>query len=252
MENVMALSLSAFNIHAILLDIEGTTTPISFVYDVLFPFARSHVKQYLAAHFDQPEVQVDVSYLREEHDTDVSRNLNPPALPAGPGDAVMDSLVAYVHWLMDRDRKSTGLKSLQGKIWQRGYQDGTLRAQVFPDVPPALERWHKDLRVSIFSSGSVLAQELLFAHTEAGDLTPFLARYFDTTTGPKTAADSYRRIATALAVPAAQILFISDVVAELDGARAADMRTLLNLRPGNHPQPATETHPIIETFDEIK
>ncbi len=204
------------------------------------------------ANFDQPEVRVDVSYLREEHRTDVSRNLNPPALLAGPGDAVIDSLVAYVHWLMDRDRKSTGLKSLQGKIWKRGYQGGILRAQVFPDVPPALERWHRaGLRVGIFSSGSVLAQELLFAHTEAGDLTPFLAQYFDTTTGPKAAADSYRRIASALAVPPARVLFISDVVAELDGARAADMRTLLNLRPGNHPQPATEAHPIIETFDEI-
>jgi enolase-phosphatase E1 len=248
----MAFNLSAFNIHAILLDIEGTTTPISFVYDVLFPFARSQVKEYLAAHFDQPEVRADVSYLREEHDTDVSRNLNPPTLLAGPGEAVIDSLVVYVHWLMDRDRKSTGLKSLQGKIWQRGYQEGILRAQVFPDVPPALERWHRaGFKVSIFSSGSVLAQELLFAHTEAGDLTPFLAQYFDTTTGPKTAADSYRHIATALAVPPARVLFISDVVAELDGASAADMRTLLSLRPGNHPQPATEAHPIVETFDEI-
>jgi enolase-phosphatase E1 len=190
--------------------------------------------------------------LREENATDVSRSLNPPALLAGPADVVIDSLVAYVQWLIDRDRKSTGLKSLQGKIWQRGYQEGILRAQVFPDVPPALERWHKaGIKVSIFSSGSVLAQELLFAHTEAGDLTPFLARYFDTTTGPKTAADSYRCIAKALAVPPARVLFISDVVAELDGARAADMRTLLNLRPGNHPQPATEAHPIIETFDEI-
>lgn len=246
------MTLSASNIHAILLDIEGTTTPISFVYDVLFPFARSHAKEYLVAHFDQPDVRVDVSYLREEHATDIYRNLKPPALLAGPGDAVIDSLVAYVHWLMDRDRKSTGLKSLQGKIWQRGYQDGSLRAQVFPDVPPALERWHKaGLKVSIFSSGSVLAQELLFAHTEAGDLTPFLARYFDTTTGPKTAADSYRHIASALAVLPARALFISDVVAELDAARAADMRTLLNLRAGNHPQPATEAHPIIQTFEEI-
>jgi len=248
----MAATLSGFNIHAILLDIEGTTTPISFVYDVLFPFARSHVKEYLAANFDRPEVRLDVSYLREEHDTDVSRNLNPPDLLAGPGDVVIDSLVAYIHWLMDRDRKSTGLKSLQGKIWQRGYQEGILRAQVFPDVPPALERWHKaGLKVSIFSSGSALAQELLFAHTSAGDLTPRLGQYFDTTIGPKTAADSYRHIAMVLAVPPARVLFISDVVAELEAARAAHMRTLLNLRPGNHPQPATEAHPTIETFDEI-
>ena len=95
---------------------------------MLFPFARSHAKEYLVAHFDQPEVRVDVSYLREENATDVSRSLNPPALLAGAADVVIDSLVAYVHWLMDRDRKSTGLKSLQGKIWQRGYQEGVLRA----------------------------------------------------------------------------------------------------------------------------
>ena len=247
----MTVSLSALNIRGLLLDIEGTTTPITFVYDVLFPFARSHVKQYLAEHFDQPEVRVDVSYLREEHLADVSGDLNPPALLAGSGNTAIDSLVSYSYWLMDRDRKSTGLKSLQGKIWEQGYHDRALRAQVFADVPRALERWHRaGLKVSIFSSGSVLAQKLLFAHTESGDLTKFVAHYFDTTTGPKTVSDSYQRIATALTTTAQQILFVSDVAAELDAASAAGMHTLLCVRPGNHPPP-TNQHTTVSSFDEI-
>ncbi|HXM33602.1 MAG TPA: acireductone synthase, partial [Pyrinomonadaceae bacterium] len=156
------------------------------------------------------------------------------------------------HWLMDRDRKSTGLKALQGRIWQQGYADGKLKSQVFPDVPTAFERWHEaGLSLSIFSSGSILAQQLLFAHTEAGDLTWFLDRYFDTTTGPKSAAESYRDIAAALDQAPAQVVFISDVIVELEAARSAGMKTLLCVRPGSHPQTLTHTHPSIRTFAEI-
>lgn len=247
-----ALSLSEENISAILIDIEGTTTPIAFVYDVLFPFARLRAKDYLEKHFDLEAVQEDLSRLREEHSADVLQQLNPPALSARQADATIDSVVAYVHWLMDRDRKSTGLKALQGRIWQEGYDDGQLKSQVFPDVPPAFERWHEaGLNLSIFSSGSILAQKLLFAHTEAGDLTKFLDLYFDTTTGLKAAAESYRRIAAALQRPTAEVVFISDVIAELDAARAAGMKTLLCVRPGNQPQSLTHSHTSIQTFAEI-
>lgn len=247
----MTFSLSSEKISAMLIDIEGTTTPIAFVYDVLFPFARSRVRDYLEKHFDLGAVQEDLSRLREEHTADVFQSLDPPALIAGPVEARIDSMVAYVHWLMDRDRKSTGLKALQGRIWQEGYGDGQLKSQVFPDVPPAFERWQKvGLNLSIFSSGSILAQKLLFAHTEAGDLTKFLDRYFDTTTGPKSAAESYTRIATELHRAPAQVLFISDVTAELDAARAAGMKTLLCIRPGNH-QTLTHTHASIHSFAEI-
>jgi len=245
-------SLTTARIRNILLDIEGTTTPIAFVHEVLFPYARSRIRNYLAQHFGDAETLTDLEKLRDEHAADVKQNLNPPALVVEPRDSEIDSLVAYIQWLIDRDRKSTGLKSLQGKIWRQGYLEGTLKAPLFPDVAPTLERWHRDgLRISIFSSGSVLAQKLLFAHTESGDLTRFIDNYFDTALGLKTEVESYRRITAALSLPAREVLFISDVVGELDAANAAGMQTLLCVRPGNHAQPALERYQSIQSFDKI-
>jgi enolase-phosphatase E1 len=152
---------------------------------------------------------------------------------------------------MDRDRKSTALKELQGQIWQEGYRTGELRGKVFPDVPPALEAWHQHgVDVRIFSSGSILAQKLLFSTTPAGDLTRFLNGYFDTTTGPKTAPASYMLIAEAFSTEAREILFISDVARELDAAHNAGMKTFMCIRPGNHRQP-DNTHETISSFAEI-
>ena len=248
----MSFSFSAHCVRAVLLDIEGTTTPIAFVYDSLFPFARERARDFLFQNFESAELQTDLALLREEFNADPALDLAPPPLIDAPREARIESIVTYIHWLMARDRKSTGLKALQGKIWKQGYETGTLKAQVYSDVAPALERWRKaGLKVHIFSSGSVLAQKLLFAHTDAGDLTRFLSRYFDTTTGPKTEAASYRRIAAALELPPSQILFISDVVNELEAARHAGTQTLLCVRPGNHPQPSTEKHPVIESFDGV-
>jgi enolase-phosphatase E1 len=228
---------------AILLDIEGTTTPISFVHDVLFSYARSHARDYLTKHSN--EVAEDLALLRQEHAQDVSKGEQPPIDNE-------ESVAAYVNWLIDRDRKSTGLKSLQGKIWRQGYLEGTLKAQVFDDVAPAFELWHEaGLRISIFSSGSVLAQQLLFAHTDAGDLTKFISDYFDTNIGAKGDPESYRRIAQALNLPPTEILFISDVTAELVGAREAGMKTLLSIRPGNQPQPDATGFQTIQSFDDV-
>jgi enolase-phosphatase E1 len=239
-------------LHAILLDIEGTTTPITFIYQVLFPFARSRARDFLRRHWDVPEVRADLAGLRAEHAADENRGSSPPVLRDEPAEADLDSIVAYVHWLMDQDRKSTPLKSLQGKIWEAGYRSSELRSQVFADVPPALARWcRQGKEIAIFSSGSVLAQKLLFAHTEAGDLTPQISSYFDTTTGAKNQAESCRRIAAALARPPAEIVFVSDVVAELDAARAAGMQTVLSERPGNCPQPSGHAHPPLRSFDEL-
>lgn len=244
-------SSSLNSVRCILLDIEGTTTPIAFVHEVLFPFARSRVGDYLAAHCGAAETDADISRLCHEHAVDMDHDLDPPMLRNGPLPDRIESIVTYVHWLIDRDRKSTGLKSLQGQIWRAGYADGTLKAPVFADVAPAFRRWRDaGKQIGIFSSGSVLAQQLLFAHTEAGDLTHLIDNYFDTTTGPKTAADSYRHIAAALSRSEAEVLFISDVVAELDAASAAGMRTLLCVRPGNPPQSAGR-HQVIQSFDEI-
>ena len=232
-------------VRAILLDIEGTTTPIAFVHDVLFTYAREHVRDYMAQH--AKELATDIAQLREEHARDVSSGAQPPPLT---NDA--ESLITYIHWLIDRDRKSTGLKSLQGKVWREGYANGTLKAQVFSDVRPAFERWHKaGLQISIFSSGSALAQQLLFAHTEDGDLTTFISDYFDTNVGAKGEAESFRRIATNMGLPPHEILFISDVVTELEAASQAGMKTRLSIRPGNEPQTNPDRYQIIHSLDEI-
>jgi enolase-phosphatase E1 len=152
---------------------------------------------------------------------------------------------------MDQDRKSTGLKSLQGKIWEEGYRVGELRSEVYPDVLPALERWRRNgVDIAIFSSGSVQAQRSLFHHTAAGDLTRFIRAYFDTTTGPKTAPESYARIAASLERSPTGVLFLSDVAAELDAASEAGMRTGLCVRePGS--APSSSAHSIVRTFDQI-
>lgn len=241
----MTQSLSSSGIRGILLDIEGTTTPIAFVHDVLFTYARQHVQDYLVQHSNT--LTDDIALLRDEHTRDTSSGAQPPVLTDDPA-----SIASYVRWLIDRDRKSKGLKSLQGKIWREGYTNGTLKAEVFDDVRPAFERWHEaGLRISIFSSGSALAQQLLFAHTEVGDLTAFINDYFDTNVGAKGDAESYRRIASKMNLQPEEILFISDVVTELEAANEAGMKTRLSIRPGNQPQPNPDRFPIIHSLDEI-
>jgi enolase-phosphatase E1 len=226
-------------LEAVILDIEGTTTPIAFVYQTLFPFARAHLRRYLRDRGSTPQASRAIELLRREQSAE----------PDAPSSV---STAEYVEWLMDRDRKSTGLKELQGLIWQDGYDRGELTGEVFPDVGPALERWRaQNVGVGIFSSGSVLAQQLLFRHSSAGDLTPDLRWYFDTTTGPKAEPDSYVKIASAVGAPAANVLFVSDVVDELDAARRAGMQTALSMRPGNQPVPDTHQHPIVHSFSEL-
>ena len=236
----------------ILLDIEGTTTPIDFVYQALFPFARTHMKEYLKRHWSNAGVQEDLVRLYAEHAADTQQGSAPPTINNISISSQIESTTDYLHWLMDRDRKSTPLKSLQGKIWEEGYRAGQLLSQLFDDVPPALKRWHElGKRICIYSSGSVLAQKLLFSHTVAGDLTPLICDYFDTTVGAKIEAESYRRIADHLALPPEKIVFLSDVIAELDAAHAAGMQGLLSLRPGNRPQPPSDLYQTIHSFAEL-
>ncbi len=235
-------------IQAVLLDIEGTTTPVDFVTRVLFPYARAHARDFLARRAG--ELRDDIALLFSEHEADARAGQFPPPWRNDSAETVLDSAAAYVHWLMDRDRKSTALKSLQGRIWEEGYRTGELRGQVYPDVPPALARWlGRGREVAIFSSGSVLAQKLLFSRSDAGDLTPFLRAYFDTTTGAKGEAESYRKIARALGRKPPAVLFLSDVTAELDAARAAGMTTALCVREG--PTTAGDVHPVVSSFDQV-
>jgi enolase-phosphatase E1 len=233
----------------ILLDVEGTTTPVAFVYEVLFPFVRLRVAEFLRRHQDSDEMRADIVALKAEHDADVEAGRAPPEWREDSADSTRESAARYVHWLMDQDRKSTALKSLQGKVWEEGYARGELRGSVYRDVPPAFARWRtQGRRVYIFSSGSVLAQRLLFVHTADGDLTTYISGYFDTTTGPKSSAASYCSIAADIGAHAADVLFLSDSTAELDAAREAGMQTALCVRPGN-PEPQTQTHARVETFD---
>ena len=240
--------MSDRNVNAILLDIEGTTTPIEFVYEVLFPFAQQHVKDFIQQHRESADVRADIAGLRVEYHVDIERGDEPPDWREDANDSWLESVTAYVHWQMKQDRKSTALKSLQGKIWEAGYLNGRLLGQVYPDVPPAFARWRKqEKQIYIYSSGSILAQKLLFAHTSDGDLSGYINDYFDTTTGAKTAPASYHAIAERVALPAREILFLSDVTAELDAARDAGMRTTLCVRPGNAEVEST-THPIVKTL----
>jgi enolase-phosphatase E1 len=240
---------AAAGARAIVLDVEGTTTPISFVYGVLFPFARARVTTFLEVNIGSPGLRQILESMHEDYRADVARQLNPPPWPTIEQ---LDDAVAYVHWLMDHDRKSTALKTLQGEIWEEGYRTGTLRGEVFDDVAVALERWRRrERRVAIFSSGSVLAQKLLFANSTAGDLTGFITAYFDTTLGPKVEADSYRRIAAAIEMPTATVVFVSDVTKELEAACVAGMEVLLSVRPGNSPQEHADRYPHIGSLLEV-
>jgi enolase-phosphatase E1 len=238
-------------ISTVLLDIEGTTTPIDFVYKTLFPYARARSEEFIARHHADEEVRAIVSELFGER----AKEESPDAPPLGrAGDSVeeqTEAVAAYLRWLMDRDRKVTPLKTLQGLIWEEGYESGELKGEVFPDVAPNLMRWRGEGKaVCIYSSGSVLAQRLLFAHTERGDLTEFIQDFFDTNVGHKTEPESYTKIADALGRRPPETLFISDVTAELDAARAAGFQTLLCVRPGNHARPSPSVHETIHTFDE--
>jgi enolase-phosphatase E1 len=227
-----------------LLDVEGTTSPVSLVSEQLFPYARRHLEAYLRT--QAHEVREDLALLAEEN-----RGENDAAAPRIDDPANVDQARQYLIWLTDRDRKSTALKSLQGKVWKDGYEAGELVGTVFPDVPEALARWAAKARVAIYSSGSVEAQRLIFGHSSAGDLTPFLSGYFDTRVGPKTAAASYAAIAAALGVSTDEMLFVSDLLRELNPARQAGCATRLSLREGNAPVADAQGHEPIRSFAEI-
>jgi len=241
-----------------LLDVEGTVAPISLVTEVLFPYARERLSAFLSEHAADASVQGDLALLavenRGESDSNCPQILGAPGPSVGTWDNTNRSqadALAYLNWLMDHDRKSTALKSLQGKIWKAGFESGELKGMLFADVPAALTRWSAEGRVAIYSSGSVEAQGLLFRHSNYGDLTPLIAAYFDTRTGPKTLPASYAAIAATMNVEPGEVLFFSDVVRELDAAREAGFRTRLVVRPGNAPVDNALVHALIHSFEEL-
>ena len=238
-----------------LLDIEGTVAPISFVTDTLFPYARTRFADFLSRRSGDENVRADLALLAEENRNEMSEGVPRLSPIARPEDTAtprfrLDAMV-YLTWLMDRDRKSTALKSLQGKIWKVGFEAGELKSQLFADVPDAIRRWSSMARVAIYSSGSVEAQQLLFRYSNYGDLTPLISGYFDTRTGAKTASASYAAIAAQMQVAPGEILFFSDVIRELDPAREAGCQTRLAVREGNAPVENFEGHAPVASFDTI-
>lgn len=220
-------------VRAILTDIEGTTSSISFVKDVLFPYARSRMETFVSTHRDEMAVRQAL----DEIDRITGRLLNV--------DEAVEQLVAWI----DEDRKITPLKNLQGLIWEAGYRDGDFNGHVYADAVEHLRRWRAaGIDLYVYSSGSVQAQKLLFGHTGFGDLTPLFHGYFDTRIGAKGDAESYRRIQADIGVPADQILFLSDVPAELDAARAAGMWTTQLVRDATMP---TADHPVAHDFSGV-
>lgn len=207
----------------VLLDIEGTVAPISFVVGVLFPHARERLRSFLQTHWDSEQVKA----ARKQMAADASD-------PSLADDA--EKLIAEANRLMDADAKATGLKMLQGLIWDESYRAGRLQSQLFPDVMPTLQKWKSaGKRLAIYSSGSVAAQKVFFKYTADGDATGLLSDYFDTTSGPKRAAQSYRTISSSLGIAPEQFLFLTDILEEALAAREAGMNAAILLRPGNAP-----------------
>lgn len=222
-------------VDAILTDIEGTTTSISFVHDTLFPYAQSHVKEYLQLHQEEPavsELMGEVARIAGEEQVDFSR--------------VADILLS---WMLE-DRKITVLKTLQGMMWKEGYERGDFQGHVYLDAWEGLQRWYeRGLSLYVYSSGSETAQRLLFSYSTCGDMTALFSGYFDTKIGGKRESSSYCKIAEQMGLPPHRILFLSDVIEELDAAAAAGMQTCLIARAieycGSCP------HPVESNFDGI-
>ena len=217
-----------------LLDIEGTVADIRFVYDVMFPFVRAQLESFLSRSQGSPSVQQAIATLESD-----------------AGQPIAD-VASHVHRLMDADSKTTGLKALQGLIWESGFRSGALRAEIFADVLPSLQRWKQDgVDLKIYSSGSILAQKLFFGHTTQGDLSPLFSEHFDTTIGSKREASSYTRIAEEVEIRPADIVFLTDVVPEVDAATAAGLQVITCVRPNNAPLPRDYDRPTVHSFDEI-
>ncbi|XP_068338796.1 probable bifunctional methylthioribulose-1-phosphate dehydratase/enolase-phosphatase E1 1 isoform X2 [Pyrus communis] len=240
----------------IVLDIEGTTTPISFVTDVLFPYARDNVGRHLSATYDTEETQDDVKLLRFQVQEDLEKGVA-GAVPIPSDDAgkeeVVQALVANVDSMIKADRKITALKQLQGHIWRTGFEKNELTGVVFDDVPEALKKWHDSgIKVYIYSSGSRLAQRLIFGNSNYGDLREYLSGFFDTTVGNKRESSSYAEIVQSVGVDKpSEVLFVTDVFQEAAAAKAAGLEVIVSIRPGNGALPENHGFKTITSFLEV-
>lgn len=223
------------SIKAILTDIEGTTTSLSFVKDVLFPYADQQMEAFVVAHRQDPVVAQLIDDVRLE-----------------TGNAVLSlaGAIAQLRQWIAEDKKITPLKTIQGLMWEEGYRNGDFTGHVYEDAVRNLLHWHElGLKLYVYSSGSVYAQKLLFGYSDAGDLTPLFSGYFDTSVGHKRDATSYQAIVTAIGLAASEILFLSDIAAELDAAAQAGLKTCCLVR--DHEPTDTLQHPWVKNFDEL-
>jgi enolase-phosphatase E1 len=222
------------SIKAIVTDIEGTTSAVSFVFDVLFPYAAKHLPDFVRQNADRADVAEQLDAVRRDSNA-----------PQADVERVVEILLSWI----EEDRKATPLKALQGMVWAQGYHAGQLKGHVYPDAVEALQRWHAaGYQLFVYSSGSIQAQKLIFGCSEAGDLTPLFSGYFDTTSGPKREAQSYTNIQQAIGVEPEEILFLSDIVEELDAAQAAGLQTCGLAREGGE----LGNHITVDTFTGIE
>lgn len=235
-------------VKAILLDIEGTTTPIEFVHKDLFSYARDHVADFLKKNSGEGEIASLMKDLKEQQGMDSRNGLEPPEWPDSEGQNSQHA-AKYCRWLIDRDSKFGALKALQGHIWEDGFNSGELHGVVYDDVPSALKRWRQQgKKVCIYSSGSVMAQKMIYSTTDYGDLTELINCFFDTSVGHKREASSYYNIARGMGIKAEEILFLSDVTEELDAAREAGMQAILVTR-GDHS--GNSGHTQVKNFESL-
>ncbi|WP_166264996.1 acireductone synthase [Marinobacter caseinilyticus] len=221
-------------IRVILTDIEGTTSSISFVHEVLFPYAAEHMADFVRTEASNPKVSEQLAMVADQS-----------GVAADDFDGLIDVLQAWIR----EDRKATPLKALQGMLWEQGYQQGAFRGHVYPDAADALRHWHdRGLRLYVYSSGSVKAQKLIFGFSDCGDLTPYFSGYFDTRMGPKKESVSYCNILNELGVEPSTVLFLSDVEAELDAAEAAGMQTAWLVR---NAAPTGSKRPVMRNFQDV-
>jgi enolase-phosphatase E1 len=225
-------------IRAVVTDIEGTTSSLAFVKDVLFPYARERIGEYLRKHADDAPVAEQIKAVREI----AAEQLH--------GDNTLDAVIAVMQQWIDEDRKLTPLKALQGLIWEQGYRNGDYRGHIYPDAVERLKQWHDEgISLYVYSSGSVYAQKLLFSHTAYGDLTPLFSAYFDTRTGAKSDVQSYRNIAAEISLAPEAVAFLSDISTELDAAKSAGMQTWQLHRDGE--LEANSPYRQVRNFTEI-
>ncbi len=236
----------------LLLDIEGTTCPVSFVSDILFPFAKQELNSYVKQHGNKSAQNRALQEARREWSQDESTESKQLKRQAALQQiSEIDGLIQYLEHLISVDRKSTALKDIQGQIWEHGYNQGELKAELFPEAAGCLQQWHQQgIILSVYSSGSIQAQKLLYRHTSQGNLEPLFSYWFDTRTGPKKTTESYIKIVSQLNGAPEEIWFVSDNGAECDAARTAGIHTLFSLRDGN-PDRDPKDHKVIQSLHEV-